>query len=232
MRKLAIIPARGGSKRLPGKNIRLFLGKPVIAYSIQVAKESGLFDEIMVSTEDRQIGEVAKEYGAALPFWRSAETADDHATTSDVLQEVLESYRQLGMKFDLVCCIYPCAPLVTAARLGEAVEQCLTQDLDSVFPVVKYGHPIQRAFILKDGLVKMCYPEHMFTRTQDLDPAYHDAGQFYWLNAEAFARQKSLVMSRSGAIVLSEMEAQDIDNITDWKLAEIKYQLLHSQTAN
>lgn len=230
MTALAIITARGGSKRIPRKNIKPFLGKPIIAYSIETALQSGLFDEVMVSTDDEEIAEVARQYGAKVPFMRSAANSDDYAGTSDVLLEVLETYNQLGINFAIGCCIYPTAPLMTKQRLQEGYELLMRQNYDTVFPVVRFSYPIQRALQLTGAhTVSMFYPEYYNARSQDLQPAYHDAGQFYWFRTDKFQAEKKLWTANSGAIVLSETEVQDIDNLEDWELAEIKYQWLNKR---
>lgn len=222
---IAIIPARGGSKRIPRKNIKTFAGQPIIAYSIKAALASGLFSEVMVSTDDEEIAAVAQEYGAEVPFMRSAKNANDFATTASVLLEVLQQYKHQGKVFDNVCCLYPTAPLITAERLTETFEVLNNQDLDSVFPVLAYSHPIQRALVMQGQRVEMREPENKSVRSQDLETTYHDSGQFYWLNVERFIMTQEIYMKNSGAIVLSEMEAQDIDNDEDWKLAELKFKM-------
>lgn len=226
MNNLAIIPARGGSKRIPRKNIRDFLGKPIIAYSIDVALESGLFKEVMVSTDDEEIAEVAMKYGAKVPFMRSAENADDYATTVDVLVEVLQTYQQQEKNFENGCCIYPTAPLIRSAFLDNAYEKLINEDFSTVFPVVEFSYPIQRSLKLSEkGKVEMNWPEHLESRSQDLPKAYHDAGQFYWFNVEEILKEKKLFGKNSGTIVLPSTSVQDIDTEEDWKLAEMKAKL-------
>ncbi len=226
MSKLAIIPARGGSKRIPKKNIKDFLGAPIISYAIRTALDSGLFDEVMVSTDSEEIAEIAKEYGAKVPFVRSAETASDFATTMDVLEEVVSEYSKAKITFDYVCCIYPCTPLLSSDILSKAFTLLQEKSLDCVFPILEYSFPIQRAVRLNSNdLVEMIQPEHLLTRSQDLESSYHDAGQFYFLDADSLVNQKKLLTDKTGYIVLSEFDAQDIDNPSDWKLAELKYQL-------
>lgn len=227
MKSLAIIPARGGSKRIPRKNIRPFLGRPIIAYSIEAALATGLFAEVMVSTDDEQIGRVAQEYGASVPFLRSREASDDFATTAQVLEEVLLKYKAQGKSFEAACCLYPTAPFVTAALLQESYKKLREGDFDTVFPVLQYGYPIWRSLKVEQGKAVMNWPEHLSSRSQDLPAAFHDAGQFYWLRVDTFLKDKKLFTSNSGVIERSELEAQDIDSETDWKLAELKYKLLH-----
>ena len=226
MSRLCIIPARGGSKRIPRKNIKLFLGKSIIAYSIEAALKSNLFDEVMVSTDDDEIAQLSKKYGAKVPFMRSSKNANDFATTFEVIEEVLFKYKKQELFFNQACCLYPCAPFVTEEKLNEAHKKL--NIFDTVFPVVKYGFPIQRALKM-NAMTKLNFfqPEFELTRSQDLENSYHDAGQFYWFNIEALVENKSLMSKKTGAIILSEIEAQDIDNEIDWKLAELKFKLQH-----
>lgn len=226
MRNIAIIPARGGSKRIPRKNIKPFMGKPIIAYSIEAALQSGLFDEVMVSTDDEEIAGIAREYGAAVPFMRSAETANDYAGTADVILEVLQMYKEQGREFDTVCCIYSTAPFVTDGRLIEAYSK-LTDEVDSVFTCVAYSYPVQRSLHIIDGKISMLYPEYINSRSQDLEPVYHDAGQFYVARTTSFIQEKTFWGKNTVGLVLSELEVQDLDTLTDWRLAEMKYELLH-----
>lgn len=221
MSNLAIIPARGGSKRIPHKNIKDFLGKPIIAYAIETALRSGLFDEVMVSTDDPQISDVAVKYGAKVPFFRSPETSNDFATLSDVMNEVILFYKHKDIRFDFVCCILPTSPLITVENLKLGYDLITNSEFDSIRPIVKFSYPIQRAFRYNsNGRVELFNPEHIRTRSQDLEPAYHDAGQFYW-----FTFEKGLSGSNRGAFVISEKDVQDIDTFEDWEIAEIKYRL-------
>lgn len=228
MSNLAIIPARGGSKRIPKKNIKEFLGKPIIAYSIEAAIQSGLFDEVMVSTDDTEIAKIAIQYGATVPFMRSDKTANDFATTFDVIQEVLQEYELLNKKFEFTCCIYACAPFVTNEKLINTFQVLQENKFDSVFPIMPYGFPIQRALRKEEDKVSFFYPQFSLSRSQDLEKSYHDAGQFYWMNTAECMEKKQILTKNSGSIVLSELEGQDIDNEVDWKLAELKYELLQS----
>lgn len=223
MKTIAIITARGGSKRIPKKNIKDFCGKPIIAYSIEAAIGSGMFDEVMVSTDSEEIAEIAQKYGAKVPFLRSDATSNDYATTADVLDEVLNQYSEKGMEFDLLCCIYPTAPFVTAEKLRVAVEKCLNADTDSVMPVVQFGFPPQRGLIISDQKLKYQYPECASMRSQDLETIYHDCGQFYVCKTAAFKECHTVVTSNTMPFVMPEMEVQDIDNLSDWAIAEIKY---------
>ncbi|TCI91733.1 pseudaminic acid cytidylyltransferase [Tenacibaculum sp. M341] len=231
MSNLAIIPARGGSKRIPKKNIKLFLGKPIIAYSIEAAINSGLFDEVMVSTDNSEIAEIAKLYGATVPFMRSDENSDDFATTIDVIEEVLSEYSNLDKEFNNTCCIYPTAPFIDDQKLVKAYKHLIDNDFDCVFPVLKYGFPIQRSLRKdeKNGEVLMFYPENLNARSQDLEPAFHDSGQFYFFNTKVILKEKRLWTNNTGAIEISELEGQDIDNEVDWKLAEIKYKIINEK---
>lgn len=228
---VAIIIARGGSKRIPRKNIKPFLGKPIIDYSIIAAQNAGCFDEIMVSTDDTEIAETAKNAGAVVPFMRSVATSDDFSTTADVIMEVLAQYKAVGKTFDYCCCIYPTAPFVTSEKLKQAFDKLVESGADSVFPVTRFGYPILRSLkINEEGLVQMNWPEYLNSRSQDLPAAYHDAGQFYFLNTEGFLNKKKLFTDFSVPIVVPESEVQDIDNEEDWKIAEIKYTFLQQKS--
>ncbi len=224
---LCIIPARGGSKRIPRKNIKDFLGKPVVAYSIEAALRSNLFEKVMVSTDDDEVAAVARTYGAEVPFKRSAANADDFATTLDVLKEVIEQYQIKGITFSCICCIYPTAPFVTSEKLMESFRLLEENKFDSVLPVIKYSFPIQRSFKQSDnGRIEYRFEEYKNARSQDLESTFHDAGQFYWMTRDIILNKKSIVTFNTGAIEITELEGQDIDTITDWKLAELKYELL------
>ena len=227
MKTLAMITARGGSKRIPRKNIKEFNGKPIIAYSIEAALASGVFDEVMVSTDDEEIAEIAKKYGAKVPFFRSEKTANDFATTVDVIEEVLNTYKDRGEEFDIFCCIYPTAPFITAKRLKDAVEELTASDADSLIPVVRFSYPPQRAMEIHDGKLVFRQPENLSKRSQDLEPHFHDAGQFYVVRSESFFKNHGIMVGDILPMELSELEVQDIDNEVDWKLAELKYNLLN-----
>jgi len=229
MRAVAIITARGGSKRIPRKNIREFCGKPILAYSINAALSAGIFDTVMVSTDDNEIAEIARSYGAEVPFMRSEATANDYAATNDVVKEVLDTYAKHGECFDIACCIYPTAPFLTGETLKKAVELLEEKQADSVIPVVRFGFPPQRSVIVEEGMLQFKWPEYMFSRSQDLQPFYHDAGQFYCMRTEGFLAENRLFMTKTVPLELSEMEVQDIDNEVDWKLAELKYQLINNR---
>ena len=226
-KNLAIIPARGGSKRIPRKNIKNFLGSPIIKYSIEAALQSGCFDEVMVSTDDQQITAVARLHGANIPFLRSAQNSQDKAILVDVIIEVLSKYKKIGKDFDYICCLLPTAPFITSEQLKKGLKIIKQSGASSVIPVVKFGYPIQRAFEIKNDRLKMIWPENTHKNSQDLIPAYHDSGQFYWLKVDRFLKQKEIFSSDAVAMVLPESEVQDIDNIEDWKIAESKYKFLH-----
>lgn len=231
MKSVCIIPARGGSKRIPRKNIKNFLGMPVIAYSIKAALESGIFDEVMVSTDDEEIAEVSKQYGANVPFLRSKETANDYASTADVINEVLDSYKEKGTEFDRVYCLYATAPFVTAERLKEASDILDNNSFDSAFTCVPFSYPIQRGLVINEvGKISMKWPEYQLSRSQDLPPIYHDAGQFYFATVLAFKKANSFWGENTAPVILSELEVQDLDNQTDWTLAEMKFRLLANET--
>ena len=219
---IAIITARGGSKRIPRKNIKEFCGKPIIEYSIEAALQSGLFEEVMVSTDDAEIAKIAQAAGAQVPFMRSSANAGDYAGTDDVLMEVLLAYRELGREFDTFCCIYPTAPFVTAQKLQKAMG--LLEQADSVMPVVAFSFPPQRCMILNEaGELRMKWPEHAKTRSQDLEPYYHDCGQFYCCRTAPFMEYKTTDLPHMVPMIMSELEVQDIDNQDDWEIAELKY---------
>ncbi|HQP04384.1 MAG TPA: pseudaminic acid cytidylyltransferase [Bacteroidales bacterium] len=218
---LCIIPARGGSKRIPRKNIKDFLGKPIIAYSIEAALKSELFDEVMVSTDDEEIAEIARQYGAAVPFMRSAQSSTDYAPLVAVVDEAVIWLDQTKNTCTHLCIILPTAPFILQRNIADAYHVMIEKDFDSVRPVVQFSYPIQRAFRLTGHTVDMMMPEHLKTRTQDLEPAYHDAGQFYWMT-----REKTLHGPNRGALIIDDILAQDIDSENDWLVAEMKYRFL------
>ena len=230
MKKICIIPARVGSKRIPNKNIKEFYGKPIIAYSIELAINSNLFDEIMVSTDDIEISNISKKYGASVPFMRSQNNSNDNATTADVLIEVLLKYEEQKINFDLGCCIYPTTPLLNIQKLTEGFQLLKKGNYNSVIAALGYGHPIQRAFSIGPNQeIQMNFSENEFKRTQDFQNFYHDAGQFYWFNKDHLMKSKSLLDGKVGAVIMNELETQDIDTITDWKLTELKYKLKNNE---
>lgn len=223
---IAIITARGGSKRIPKKNIKEFCGKPIIAYSIRAALDSGIFDEVMVSTDSEEIAEIARAYGAKVPFMRSAKTSDDFATTADVLMEVLERYQEMGRTFDVMSCIYPTAPFVTPQKLQSAYDTLTKEQAVMAMPVVAFSYPPQRSYVLNGNMLEMKWKENYNKRSQDLEKMYHDAGQFYMYQVEDFVRLKGQMTESIVPVIIDEMEVQDIDNESDWKLAELKYQMI------
>ena len=223
---VAIITARGGSKRIPGKNIKPFHGRPILAYSIEAALNAAIFDEVMVSTDDDQIAEAAKNFGAVVPFKRTAQTSDDHSTTAEVLTEVIMEYKKRQKNFEFACCIYPTAPFVTGEKLATAFEKLKALSADCVLPVTKFSFPIWRSFKMNGTKVHYNWPEFALKRSQDLPPTYHDCGQFYFFNTEKFLQSKKLITDNTVGMEVPESEVQDIDNEEDWKIAEIKYELL------
>lgn len=226
MNAVAIITARGGSKRIPRKNVKEFLGKPILLYSIEAAINSGIFEEVMVSTEDEEIAELARKAGAVVPFMRGDENANDYATTTDVLLEVLAEYEKRGKCFEYGCCIYPTAPFVTAEKLKGSMEQLKASDADTLMPVVPFSFPPQRGMVIRDNQLQFVQPEHALTRSQDLEHWYHDAGQYYCFRTENFKRNRILTVGNVLPYVVSELEVQDIDTISDWKIAEMKYEAM------
>ncbi len=245
MSNIAIITARGGSKRIPRKNIKEFCGKPIICYSIEAALESGVFDTVMVSTDDEEIAQIAREAGAEVPFFRSEATSNDYAGTADVLKEVIDTYAEMGQTFDYGCCIYPTAPFVTGQKLRVAMDKLInrtteqpagpsatehatqTEHATTVMPVVAYSFPPQRSVrIGQGGYLEKLDPVKYEMRSQDLEPIYHDAGQFYGFDISAFSATGQLIGDKVLPIVVNELEVQDIDNYEDWAMAEMKYRLM------
>ena len=229
--KLAVIPARGGSKRIPRKNVREFCGKPIIAWSIEAALESGCFDRVMVSTDDLEIAEVARTHGAEVPFVRPAELADDHTPTVPVVAHAIRwSEENLGA-VEAACCIYATAPFCRAEDLRQGWRLLQNNRVDYVFPVVSFGFAIQRAVrITSAGRVEMFYPEHALTRSQDLEPAYHDAGQWYWGERDAWLAGRRIFGSDSEAMVIPGWRAVDIDTEEDWTRAERLWEVLYASS--
>jgi len=222
MKIVAIIPARGGSRRIPRKNIREFFGKPIIAYSIEAALKSELFDGVMVSTDDDEIAEVAIRYSANIPFKRSQKNSDNHATINDVLMEVLGEYKKIGKEFKIGCCIMPIAPLLQQKYLKKGMDLLIKGDFYSVWPLVKFSYPIQRALKLAiNGSLSFINKEFLRARSQDLEPVYHDAGQFYWFYSEF-----GINSNNCGGFEIKEMEVQDVDSEEDWQLLCLKYELM------
>lgn len=226
---VAIIPARGGSKRIPRKNIKIFHGKPMIAWSIEAARAADCFARIIVSTDDAEIAEVAREYGAEVPFIRPAELSNDHTGTIPVIAHAIDWLQQQGEQVDEVCCIYATAPFVQAEDLRRGLTLLREKEADYVFAVTSYAFPIQRAVRINGrGEVEMFQPEHFATRSQDLEEAYHDAGQFYWGLARTWSAQQPVFSGRSVPLVLPRSRVQDIDTPEDWVRAELLYRLLEA----
>lgn len=227
--KIAVIPARGGSKRIPRKNIRGFCGRPIIAYSIAAARESELFDHIVVSTDDGEIASVARECGATTPFIRPKEIADDFTGTNAVAKHAVAWFNAEGYDVTHACCVYATAPLLQARFLREGYEALAGSDAAFAFSITRYAFPIQRALrISSDRRVEAFYPEHHMTRSQDLEPAYHDAGQFYWGTARAFLEDTPLFSPRSLGVILPRHLVQDIDTLEDWEQAEFMYRAVQA----
>lgn len=228
--RLAIITARGGSKRIPRKNIRDFCGKPIICYSIEAALSSGCFDEVMVSTDDDEISGLAKKLGASIPFKRSSQTSSDIATTAEVLLEVLLTYKKKQVDIQLACCIYPTAALLTSHIIKKGLELLLNDnDIKTVMPIVRFSYPVQRALVLRDNRVEFLDSKHSLSRSQDLEAAYHDAGQFYWFRVDKFLDKPALLGDGTAGIIMPEWQVQDIDNEEDWILAEMKYRFMQAR---
>lgn len=225
--KLAIIPARGGSKRIPRKNIRPFAGKPIIAYSILAAAETGLFDRIIVSTDDEEIAGVAKFYGADVPFLRPKSLADDFTGTNAVVKHAIQWCISQGIPVEYACCIYATAPFVNARYLQEGYTKLSASDKSFAFSVTSFSFPVQRALrITNEGCVEALYPEYIFSRSQELEEACHDAGQFYWGKANAFLNDEILFSTISLPIFLPRHLVQDIDTLEDWRRAELMFSAL------
>lgn len=229
---VAIITARGGSKRIPGKNKKMFCGKPILEYSIEAAMQSGIFSEVMVSTDDEEIKKIALSKGARVPFMRSEKTSNDFAPTVEVLAEVLEEYKKIGKNFNYMACIYPTAPFVTPEKLKKAFSLLKEKDATQVMPVVGFSFPPLRGMVIEEDELMMKWPEHRYTRSQDLETLYHDCGQFYFYDVEKFLAAGGRVESNIVPLVMPELEVQDIDNESDWKIAEIKYQLMKEKIKN
>jgi len=227
-KKLAIIPARGGSKRIPLKNIKSFCGKPIIEYSINAALQSGVFDEVMVSTDHDGIAKTALKAGAKVPFLRSEENSNDFAGTAEVLIEVLDEYAKNEETFEYICCIYPTAPFVTSEKLQIAMAKLINKKANAVVPIVQFSYPIQRSLKIEGEYAIMNWPENYSARSQDLMPVYHDCGQFYCLRTDSLKANPILYPDKTIPFLISELEMQDIDNETDWKLAELKFQMMLS----
>ena len=227
MANICIIPARGGSKRIPRKNIKNFLGKPIIAYSIEAAINSKLFDEVMVSTDDPEIAEITIKHGASVPFMRSKKKSDDFATLPEVIKEVIEKFQKSrDITFDNICCVLATNPFISDYLLKDSYQKFIDQNGSSLIAVTEHTPPIQRTFEIKNNLLSMVYPEYFNTRTQDLEIRYHDAGSFFWVKNDSFRVYKKGLTDKTIPYILSNEMVQDIDNLSDWKLAELKYKIL------
>jgi len=230
--KVAIIPARGGSKRIPRKNVRLFAGKPIIAHSIGAALDSGCFDRVIVSTDDAEIAAVAREWGAETPFVRPPELADDHTGTNAVVKHAINWLAEQGTPADYACCIYATAPFVQARYLQEGLARLLERRRGYAFSVTSFPFPIQRAIrINAEGAVEAIWPENIFRRSQDLEEAFHDAGQFYWGSTDAYLTDEVVFSPASVPIVLPRHLVQDIDTFEDWRRAELMFRVIQEEQA-
>ena len=229
--RLAVIPARGGSKRIPRKNIKLFCGKPMIAWSIEAALQSGCFDKIVVSTDDAEIAQVARQCGAQVPFMRPAELSDDHTGTTAVMAHAIDRLAEQGQPPEQVCCLYATAPFVSADDLRRGLTVLTETGGDYAFSVTSYAFPIQRAIrVTPAGRVAMFNSEHFDTRSQDLEEAYHDAGQFYWGRASSWLTGKVIFGADSVAVLLPRHRVQDIDTEEDWQRAEYLFRVISLET--
>ena len=224
---ICIIPARGGSKRIPRKNIKQFCGKPMIAYSIEAAIKSGCFDRVIVSTDDTEIAEVAQAYNAEVPFIRPEELSNDHAGTISVIQHAVNWLIEQGEAPEFVCCLYATAPFITPEAIKQGLQQLEDTNAAYAFSATSYAFPIQRAFRIKPSLgVEMFEPKQFNTRSQDLEEAYHDAGQFYWGTKEAWLKEKIIFGSESTPVLLPRHRVQDIDTPEDWQRAELLFKAM------
>lgn len=227
--KLCVIPARGGSKRIPRKNINPFLGKPIILYTIETVNKSNLFDEIMVSTDDDEIAEISRNAGVQVPFKRSEKNSNDYASTSDVLLEILDFYYQKRRIFDYLCCCYPTAPFMKVEKLIQGYELLQRPDVQMVYPVAKFEVSVFSALkIDKNGFIHPLFEERILNRSQDFEELYYDAGQWYWIRVKDFLKEKSLEKLKTMAVLLKNIEVQDINDYSDWLLAELKYKFIHN----
>ena len=223
---IAIIPARGGSKRIPQKNIKPFLGKPMLSYAIKACKDADIFSEIMVSTDNDEIAEIALKHGAQVPFMRSQKTSDDFATTFDVVEEVISTYKKENREFEYICCVYPCVPFLSGQTLQNAFNQLLASDNDALQPVCKFPVPIEWAMKIENGRLVPNDRKAQLIRSQDLEPKYFDVGMFYMIKNVTLFKEKTLTPAKTMACILDELEIQDIDTMDDWRLAELKYKLI------
>ncbi len=228
---IAIIPARGGSKRIHRKNIKLFKGRPVIAYSIESALKSEIFDIVLVSTDDEEMAEVARSLGAEVPFLRPSNLSNDHTATIPVIKHAIEYLQETGESFDFVCCIYATAPFILVNDLKIAYEKIQNSNVDYCFPVTTYPYPVQRSLhINESGMIKMKNPEYNNIRSQDLDECYHDVGQFYFGRTAAWLQNKPILSGKSLPLLIPRIRVQDIDTQEDWDMAELMYEVINNNT--
>ena len=233
MNNIAIIPARGGSKRIPHKNIKPFVGKPIIAYSINAAQKTNLFKRIIISTDSEKIAEVSRAYGAEIPFWRPPELSDDYTGLSEVIIHALQWLLDHGEVVEYICCIYPTAPLLKSEYLCRGYELIKDNNAKSAIAVTSFSSPIFRAYKINDaGRIEMVWPENFNTRSQDWPDAIHDAGQFFWANARKYLKEKTFLTSDTIPVTLPRYMVQDVDTLEDWKLAEFQYKLLELANRN
>jgi N-acylneuraminate cytidylyltransferase len=226
---VAIIPARGGSKRIPRKNIRPFHGKPIIGWSIEAARESGCFERVIVSTDDAEIAGVAREFGAETPFVRPAELADDIAPTGVVMAHAVGWCRDAGLAVERACCLYATAPFVTAVLIRDGLARLDGADADYAVSATSFPFPIQRACRIRDGRLEMIDPANYLVRSQDLEEAFHDAGQLYWGRADAWSEGRPIFGERTVPVLMPRHRVQDIDTPEDWRRAELLFGLLMDQ---
>jgi N-acylneuraminate cytidylyltransferase len=225
--KLCVIPARGGSKRIPNKNIKEFCGKPIIGWSIEAAIHSGCFDKVIVSTDDENIANIAISFGAEVPFFRPVNLADDYTGTVAVIQHATKWVSENWQQPDYVCCVYATAPFVRSLDITLGYEKILNEEADYVFSVASFESPIQRAIKINSaGRVEMMYPEHLNSRSQDLEEGYYNAGQFYWGTGEAWLTGKRVLSGNSSPIIVPRGRVQDIDTLEDWEHAELLFNWL------
>jgi len=228
--KVAIIPARGGSKRIPRKNIKLFYGKPMIAWSIEAALESNCFDRVVCSTDDEEIADIAREYGAEIPFIRPAHLSDDHTATIPVIAHAIEDLQKSIKNIDFACCVYATAPFIQPKDLKLSLEQIIREGADYCFPVTSYPFPIQRSIrITEEKRCEMFQPEMFNQRSQDLEEMYHDAGQFYWGKKQAWLQGEPIFSREASPYILPRYRVQDIDTNEDWKRAEFIFEIINNE---
>lgn len=227
MKTIAIIPARGGSKRIPKKNIKDFFGKPMIKYAIDACLESGIFDEVMVSTDNEEIANIALQCGAKVPFRRSEKTSDDHATTFDVVDEVIHRYKNNEINYDILACVYPCVPFLKSSTLKNAYMLMTEKKIDALMPVCKYPVPIEWAMKIENSILLPYDRDAQNIRSQDIEEKYFDCGMFYFCKVEKIYENNSLLPNNLAPYIIDHAEVQDIDTADDWKIAELKYKIVN-----